>query len=348
MLIGRAVYALGTDPINVAQIFITNKWFQEKELGLAMSITDATFGLGRGLNSLITPILYDISKSITVPMAFGAFMCIIGMVIAIIMAKWDQKNEERELVFDEGYLAKISGEKANLSDCKYFKWIVWLLILNFTELHAYTLCFNALANDFYHVNYGFTNVEAGIIISMSFVFFAISGISIGKVIDNYGRRATILLYNSFLGAIGLIYFFLFPVCNRCISTVIPQILLGSQQGISESAIYTSLPLVLEEKFLGTGFGLFFVFENIFVFVMPPISAYIMKRSAGEGDHGYPGMLTFFFVCSLFVVIMGVMLFVEDRKQGSKLDKTITKDENEESKPSRFIELASLKENETLF
>jgi len=332
MLFGRVVYAFGTDPINVAQIFFTNKWFEGKELGLAMSITGAMFGIGRGLNSFITPILYEISGSITVPMLFGALMCAMGLGMIFYMVKIDEEDDRREVQMDPHYLMKVKGgEQVSLMDMKYFKPIVWMLIVNFAVIHGYTLCFNAFANDFYHVRYGFTNVEAGIIISMCFVFFALSGILCGKLIDSKGKRATIMLYNSVLGVFCFVYFFLFPTSHRSLTTIIPQILLGAQQGNAEAAIYTSLPLTLQEKYLGTGYGLFFVVENILVLIMPSMAAYFKEAGTSETSDGYFGLLVYFFIWSIVCVGIGAQLFYEDKKTGAVLDNTITMGEHEEGR-----------------
>jgi len=332
MLFGRVVYAFGTDPLNVAQIFFTNKWFEGKELGLAMSITGAMFGIGRGLNSFISPILYDISGSITVPMMFGAFMCALGLILMFYLVKIDEEDDKRVQMMDPHHnMNHKEAEQVNLMDMKFFKPIVWMLIMNFAVIHAYTLCFNAFANDFYHVRYGFTNVEAGMIISLCFVFFAVSGIICGKIIDSKGKRATIMLYNSVLGVFCFIYFFMSPTSNKGMSTIIPQILLGAQQGNAEAAIYTSLPLTLQEKYLGTGFGLFFVFENVFVLIMPIMAAYIKESGASETSDGYFGMLVYFFIWSLVVVVIGVQLYYQDKKTGSVLDDTITSEEDEKQK-----------------
>jgi len=329
MIVGRMIYALGTDPLHVVQIVLINKWFKGKELALAISLSGATFGVGRALNSSLVPILYEATNSLSAPMFFEAFLCLAGTFISFVMVKWDFEDEKLELALNPGSYLKnqhIETEKISMKDIKFFSHTVWLLILNFGLICGCLLSFNAFANDFYHNKYEFSNVEAGNIISINFVVMAVSAAMCGKLVDNYGYRASLLVISSLFGIGGFSYFFMVPVGFKPISSVIPQILFGLQLGISGAVLYPSLPLVLKERYLGTGFGLFFVAENILVLVLPSLAMLINEKSSSS-EKDYFGMLVFFAVSSCLMVITAILLFFEDRKNGSTLDRTVVSTDN---------------------
>ena len=325
MIMGRMVYALGTDPLHVVQIVLINKWFKGKELALAISLSGATFGIGRALNSSLVPVLYEAANSLSAPMIFEALLCLLGTFLSFVMVKWDYEDEKLELALNPGspskYSKQVETEKISIKDIKHFSQTVWLIILNFGLISGCFLSFNAFTNDFYHTKYGFSNIEAGNIISINFVIMAISAALCGKIVDNYGYRASLLVISSIFGVGGFAYYFIFPTGVKPLSSILPQIFFGLQLGISGAVLYPSLPLVLKERYLGTGFGLFFVAENILVLILPSIAVFINEKSSSSVKE-YFGMILFFMVCSCLMVVSAVLLSIEDRKCGNILDKTV--------------------------
>jgi len=220
------------------------------------------------------------------------------------------------------------SEKVRLTDIKHFKLTAWLIILNFGLLNGYFQSFNAFTNDFYFTTYNFTNQEAGVIISINFIVAAITSAIFGKVIDHYGYRASTIMYTCFGGILAFVYYLAVPECYRCLSTTIPQFIFGFYTGLTDAASFPSLPLVLDEVYLGTGYGLFFVIQNILLLGLPPIAAYLIKITPDNDYNGYFWMLVFFLICSIAVFIESALLYVVDRKNGSVLQKVALEDEPE--------------------
>ena len=90
----------------------------------------------------------------------------------------------------------------------------------------------------------------------------------GKLIDKYGFRASTVFYNSLLGILGFAFFAFVPGCQKSLITLIPLALFGLYVGVDDVAIVPSLPLVLKEKYLGTGYGLFYMVVNLVSFILP--------------------------------------------------------------------------------
>jgi len=329
LMIGRTVYAFGTDPLNVVQMVLINKWFNGKELAFAISLSGSTFGIGRALNSALSPLIYEQTHNLGTPMMFQAVICLVGTAIAFLMVKWDSEDEKRELAINPDYLKrKTSTEKITMSDVKYFDRIVWLLIINFGLLFGCSFSLNAFTNNLYSTRYQFTNAEAGNIISTNFIVLAVSAAFIGKIVDKHGHRASLLTASSVFGLFGFLYFLIVPTGDKPFSSIIPQLIFGFQLGIGEAVLCPSLPLVLKEKYLGTGFGLLFVIENVLVFIFPVAAAFIKNFTAIPGvSDGYSGMLIYFFFWNCLTVLTSVLLYVEDKKHGKILETSIMVEDN---------------------
>jgi len=331
MLAGRSVYAVGSNPLNVAQIVIIYKWFQGREVALAMAVSSMTSCVGRALNSFLIPKLFEISQTIDFPILFGLLTCVFSTCVCIVVVIWDKINDKRIAPASPDASASRESEipeKISLKDIKYFGFAVWLLVINFGLTDGAFFSFNAFSNDFYHIRYKFSNSSAGNIISVNYLIGSISSVVFEILIDKKGYRASIIFYNSIFGILGMLYFFIFPTCPECWSTVIPQVLFGLLIGINDAATFPSLPLILEEKYLGTGYGLFFVIQNFLIFVLPPIAAYIIDLTSAV-QSGYFWMLVFFFGLAVLTTFESFALLMQDRKRGRILDTYIVSEDQED-------------------
>ena len=179
------------------------------------------------------------------------------------------------------------------------------------------------ANDLYYDKYGFNSSQAGLIISANFMTTAVYSVVIGKYIDRFGHRATLLVISSVLCIPALLFYIIVPTCNQCLSTVIPQIILGLVGAFNSSTAWPSLPLVLEKKYLGTGYGLFFVLQNLFIVALPPIAASTKQAANAKGAvDGYFWMVILFLVIGCIAVMESIALWIQDRNHRRVLDLTI--------------------------
>jgi len=327
MVAGRVVYSLGADPLNIAQVVMVNRWFKEKELALALSLGTLMGGCGKAINSIMNPIIYEATGNIASPFGFGAMICAFSVLCVFVMVIWDKENEKREITLDPDYFRHAEhSERVNLKDIKKFKPMVWLLVLNFGILDGIVFTMRSFLNDFFQHAYNFTITKAGNLISSHYVIMAICSPLMGKVIDKIGMRASILFYNSFLGFFALLIFVLVPSGDQSVWPVVSLVLLGLYIGFDDAAVFASLPLVLEEKYLGTGYGLYYVVVNIFLTVLPPIAGTITSAFT-DLTRGYYWMSTFLFILTIVGVVEAFILLMADKKNNRVLDKTVFKDDD---------------------
>jgi MFS family permease len=65
MIIGRIIYGIGGETINVAQLAVVIEWFTPKEVGLAIGLCFSTAKLGSILNDILTPLIIAVRNIFT-------------------------------------------------------------------------------------------------------------------------------------------------------------------------------------------------------------------------------------------------------------------------------------------
>jgi len=332
MLVGRVIYSVGADPLNIAQVVMINKWFKGKELALAISLGTLMAGGGKAFNSVLIPLIHESYPNLWAPLGFGAFVCFLSLICIFIMIVWDKANDNLELAMNPKFGASEgSGEHFNLRDLKKFKYIVWLLVFNYGIFDGTIFTLRALLNEFYVKSYKYTEIEAGKIISWHYIVMAISSPIMGKMVDKVGKRASITLFTSLLGVMGFAYYILVPTLPegaQGIGPWIPLILFGLYMGLDDAAVFASLPLVLDEKYLGTGYSLYYVVENLILFILPNITGNIAQKHKADPVTGYYYISLILGACTVLGAVESLMLWIEDKRTGSVLDKTVAKVDGE--------------------
>jgi MFS family permease len=101
MLIGRVIFGMGGESMNVAQSAIVSVWFKGKELAFALGINMSISRLGSVANAATVPSIYD-SEGLGAALMLGFFICIFSLLNAVGLVYLDKKAED----------ANPNGEKA--------------------------------------------------------------------------------------------------------------------------------------------------------------------------------------------------------------------------------------------
>ena len=146
----------------------------------------------------------------------------------------------------------------------------------------------------------------------------------------FGKRATLILIASVLSTLSFTSYIIFPtLLSMYINSNSLIIVAGLSVGMNDAAAYPALPLLLEEKYLGTGFGLFYAVQNMFIFVLPPTAAYIKINAVTSSLDGYTWMILFFISLACILIAESIILLREDRKNGEILELVNRNDERSE-------------------
>jgi MFS family permease len=164
-----------------------------------------------------------------------------------------------------------------------------------------------LAGVFYNLTHMFSTAQGttSIIIAASMLFAPFAG----RLVDRIGRRATLMILGSLLMipahlALGLTH----------VHPAVPMIALGAAFVLVPACVWPSVPLIVDERHIGTAFGLMTAIQNIGLLAFPYLNGKL--RDATEG---YTASQIMFAMLGLAGFIFAVLLLRSDRREGGRLE-----------------------------
>jgi len=88
--VGRVIFGLGGESMNVIQTVVVSRWFFGKELAFALGLNITMSRLGSVFNNLVEPPIAQSSKSLGVALLFGFFVCCISYASGICIIVMDK------------------------------------------------------------------------------------------------------------------------------------------------------------------------------------------------------------------------------------------------------------------
>lgn len=174
------------------------------------------------------------------------------------------------------------------------------------------------------VKFGFDSIAGGKIYSIPYFMSAFLTPLLGFVVDKIGKRALFIMISSILGAIACFWVAILPDYTSPNFIIIgPEILMGICYSIFASALWSSIPYLVQARTIGSAFGMTTSLQNLGLVIAPYLSGALIDK--------YPGnytpvmcLLGGFALCGL---MFNIVLYIDDIKnRGSILDKVPKKTE----------------------
>lgn len=324
--IGRVIFGMGSESLVVCQSAILARWFKGKELAMA-------FGISLTLSRLGTILSFNIEASIAEK--FGGFrsalwaalfFCFLSLLSNIVYFFMDRYGS-RILNLRE----VSSQDKIRLKDIKELPSSYWIIVFLCLTFYSAIFPFTSLSTDFFNSKWGiplslssdktgffwsilnfFKGIftTAGGITSIVMIASAILAPLFGRMVDKIGRRVSILLFGS---AMMIPTYILMGFTN--IYPAFPMIVLGLSFSLVPAALWPSVPLIVREEKVGTAFGLMTMIQNIGLFLFPYLNGKLRDIT-----HGYTASMVMFTALGISGFIFSILLKINDKKNGSILDK----------------------------
>ena len=177
------------------------------------------------------------------------------------------------------------------------------------------------ANQFFIDRFGFTNMSAGRLIAIPYLTSVIISPLIGMVIDKVGNRRFFIIVTCCTFIASHILFGTLPTGSKKFPnyySIIPLLLLGSSFALYSCAILTCIQFVVEERIIGTAFGIMAMCENLALSTFPVISAMIIENEIEIRD-GFRDVSFFFVAIGFFDLLLASSLYFVDTKRSNLLD-----------------------------
>jgi MFS family permease len=321
---GRVLFGIGSESMIVAQSAIIARWFKGKELALAFGIALTIARLGT-LFSFNTEQLLASRYGWRSALWIAAGLCLASLVCNWIYT-WMDRHAEPILHLPEPG----GGDKITWSDVGKFRRLYWYAVGICVTFYSAIFPFTALATDFFHDKWGMPMASAagrgffsGVFYNFTHLFTTAQGTTsiiiaasmvlapfAGSLVDRVGRRATLMVLGSLLIVpahllLGLTY----------VWPVFPMILLGAAFVLVPACLWPSVPLIVDERAVGTAFGFMTAIQNLGLATFP-----LANGALRDSTHGYTASQIMFAALGFCGLIFSVLLLRADRREGRHLER----------------------------
>lgn len=331
MFLGRFVFGLGAETLIVAQNKIIAKWFRAKELALAFGINLSLCRLGTLLSYNVVPSLNNKLHSWNAALWVVSFVMILGFVVYVVYAFIDRYAERK---------TKVEEDKPEHIDLKLIFglprsfWFITMLCLTF---YSAVFPFQQFAPQIFTARFGmeadYGSWVTGLLILITIFVTPV----FGWLCDRYGKRATMMIIGcaaiipvhlsiGFLSGgsaphpqstvfdVGVFKWYkAFPINGVDVVPILPIMILGIIFSLVPAALWPSVARMVEQKRLGTAYGLMTAIQNFGLFFIPIAigSAEYPKFVQGKLE---PFQLSMILVAclGLFGLIFAILLKRADR------------------------------------
>ena len=318
--IGFMIFGCGCEMAGITVSRGIVKWFQGKEMALAMGVEMAIARVGVAVVMLGSPAIAAIQPaSVSRPVCVSVILLCIGLISFICYGFMDKKLDAQGVEEEKDEPFKVSDIGMILSSRMF--WVVSLLcVLYYSAIFP----FQKYAINMLQCNLGFTAEQAGQV----FFVFPLGAAAItpflGNYLDRKGKGATMLI----LGALLMIFCHLtfalvLPATQSVVIAFAAIILLGISFSLVPAALWPSVPKLIDQKVIGSAYALIFWIQNIGLYAFPMVIGSVL-RSSNPGvenplEYNYTAPMLLFASLGVVALLLGLYLKVIDKKGGYGLE-----------------------------
>lgn len=324
---GFAIFGVGVEMAGITVSKAIVKWFKGKELALAMGLEMATARLGVFAVFRLSPIFAE-SGGASNSVLWGVAFLVIGLLTFLVYTFMDARLDK-----EIGADATSEPEEAfRISD-------IWLILKNPGFLAIASLCvlfysaifpFQKFATDMLASKLDINVKDAAAMFSYFPIGAMILTPFIGAFLDRKGWGATMMLYGAILLTVSHLIFALVPAAAfTSFIAYATIVILGLAFSLVPASMWPSVPKIVEDRFLGSAFGLIFWIQNIGLLAVPILIGWSIGAAnpgvaeaiaAGESvkyDYTVPELI--FAGFGVLAMIMSVVLKRVDKNKSFGLD-----------------------------
>jgi MFS family permease len=317
MMLGRLLFGLGAETQLVMLNKVLAKWFMGKELALAFGLNLGVARVGSALGMSFSPRIAE-RLGFNSALWLGALVMLSGLILFIVYMTVDRRDERRRGgAGDETRLA--ADEEFHLRDIlRLFANRSYLLIIVLcASFYAVVFPFQDYLADLLTHKFGYSAIRAGDFTSLIPWGAAVFTILFGALVDRKGLRATLMIGGSLLLLVSTLSFGL--------TSITPWLLVplfGIAFSLVPAAMWPAVALIVEERRLGTAYGLMTWMQNLLWWAMAGLAGWVLDRSnpavtpealrAGAATYDYTATMLVFAALAAIAVVVAVGLRITDR------------------------------------
>lgn len=254
MAVGRLIFGMGAESLNVAVTAAMARWFKGKELSFAFGInlTICRLGSFAALNSPTwARAAYANWRWPFLIAVFLSAFCVVGAIVYWVLEVQAEKNFR---------LGEASTDKVVFADLFKFGVSYWYIVALCVTFYSAIFPFQTFAVKFFIEAHGTSREFGGFLSSMLTLFAMIATPLFGLWVDRIGKRAILMMFGSVL----LIPVYLMMAYTH-VNLYIPMALMGVAFSLIPAVMWPSVAYIVDQSKLGTAYGLMTMIQNIGLF-----------------------------------------------------------------------------------
>ena len=316
--LGFMIFGCGCEMAGTTVSKSIAKWFEGKEMALAMGLEMAIARLGVFAVMWLAPMISkQFDQSIVAPVAFCTVLLIVGLLCFTVFVFMDRKLDRQLIAAGELKEEKSSDEEFHIRDLGaiFRSKMFWLVALLCVLYYSAIFPFQRYAPNFLEVTLGIDAESAARLFSCFPILAMILTPFLGALLDFKGKGATMLM----VGAIIMIcchlsFAFLLPLFPSKWLALLLVVTLGVSFSLVPAALWPSVPKIIDSKILGSAYCLIFWIQNIGLFAVPLLIGVVLDATGG-----YTVPMIIFSTFGVLAFIFSLYLKIEDRKKGYGLE-----------------------------
>jgi len=311
MIVGRFLFGLGAETLNIVVLKILVKWFKGKKMALAFAVMTILGRMGTAFVLILSPVLIDASTGWTTSLWFAALLMIVGLLLFLVYMYYDGRyrhdvdtsGDEEEFRFSD--ITALLKNKAFMLIC--------LLCVTF---YSAFFPFLSFLPDFLHNKFDLSLRLSGMLSSIVIWGTILFIPFVGWFVDNRGRITTLLVYGSALLALTHLLLALSPL-----TPLVGMVMLGLSFTLVPAAMWPAVPRIVDENRVGTAFGIMTWIQSLGLLVFPLFAGWITDSSnrgvttemleSGAGNLDYTNTTLMFAFLAVFGLVFAFILKRED-------------------------------------
>lgn len=310
ILTGRAIFGMGGECLGAAQVTIISMWFRGQELNFALGVSLSLSQFFAVINGWAIPEVYE-EGGLGAAFLVGFMICLFSLGIAYWVVRIDEKadqQEQRQILEEDKFI---------ISDIKYFTFAFWLLVIDslFTYITVYPYIQDITKK--LKVKYNFTPKRSALMFGIPYIVAAVLSPILGFISDRVGMRIKFLILSHMVFILAFFISATLPDCEEgdvCNYELAPLLFVGIAYSIFLSFFWGAVPLTVEEKSIGTAYGVCQCFQNIalsFATILSTRILEITRDQFGEGSN-YAGLDGFSIGMNFIGLFVAIFLLCWDK------------------------------------
>ena len=322
MVLGRVAIGLGGETLPIAKAMSIIKWFSKQEQAFGFSCALAFSRVGSMANSFFTPRIFETSESLSDACVVGVSTCVLSLITAVFFVLMDLKADRVEKLQDEQHQVARSltnptkeertGNENIFVAIGTFQRTYWLLIIGIAFVFGSYFGFSNVSSNFLQERGGFTNEQAGELLSVQYLGCAILTPIIGRLIDIIGQRDLMMIFSGSLLSLVYLVLSLLPDEEGGMLYYFPLAGYAFFFAMFPTNCWCTIPLLVNFRYNGKAFGLSIGLLQLFNTLIPLIVGAL--RDDTQAKHGYFWVTIFVFILSVIGNVFLVLMRASDTKK----------------------------------